>query len=463
MLRRAILLFSIIVFVLTAWSNPIDINRAQKAAIDFYQKIVHSTPPSTPDCQLAFAQQISSKGNSVTAYYIFNVGEGFVIVSADDRIDPILGYSTQNPFNMEKAPSNVQHLLNEYQREIQCMVGSNKEAPSRWDAYERTKGVLADTIVAPLISTQWGQKTYYNDLCPADTNGFNGHTATGCVATAMAQVINYWEHPAIGNGEFGYEANFSYLGSGNYGYLYANFGATTYDYANMPDILDSNSTPEQIAAVATLIYHCGISIQMMYGPNGSGATDLFVPQSLCNYFRYEERPVVKSHSSYNTTTWNQLIKDELDVSAPVLLSGNDPEGGHEFVCDGYDSRDLFHINWGWNGDYDGFYHLSLLNPDEYSFSSDQRAIVNIRPTVVGIETSNNGISIYPNPSHNQVSISADNVIHDIRIADLSGKILLHDIIGAPSTTIDISKLSSGIYILNATTDKGMISEKIVKY
>ena len=207
---------------------------------------------------------------------------------------------------------------------------------------------------------------------------------TGCVATAMAQVMKYWNWPDTGVGQYNYYTYF-------YGNLGANFGATAYDWANMPDSLSSSSTPAQVSAVATLMYHCGVATETSYGTlsmDGSGAMDLMLGNGLSypcaenalrTYFKYSPDITGVRRVDLSGEEWAALIKNEIDNRRPVIYSGNGYRYGHEFVCDGYDTNGFFHFNWGYSGAGDGYYTFSNLNPLGGNFTSGQMAIVGITP------------------------------------------------------------------------------------
>lgn len=342
--------------------------------------------------------------------YIFNTSQGFVVMAADDCVQPILGYSLTDSFDAKDMPENLRWWLQGYSDEIQSAIDNKMRATSEtsnmWkDLVEgNSKAGKATTAVAPLIRTKWNQNKYYNDLCPAVSDGPNGHAYTGCVATAMAQIMKYWNYPSTGIGSHSYTWNGQTLN--------ANFGATTYDWNNMADCYEyyyangtdqyANPLPEpsaeEIAAVATLMYHCGVSVDMIYGGNstgGSAAPNAYVATALKTYFNYKNTAQHKQ-KSYNSTVyytddeWIAMLKADLDASRPIQYGGQDPNGnsGHAFVCDGYNSDDYFHFNWGWAGRYNGYFSLNNLNTGANSgeagagngvYTRDQEAVFGIEP------------------------------------------------------------------------------------
>ena len=299
--------------------------------------------------------------------------EGWVIMSADDRVEPLLAYSLTGQYDTTNMPPAKKEILNGYRDEIAYILQSNVpegETGMRWQSFvEGTYHPQSRSAVAPLLTTQWNQQPYYNLLCPADANNpYSGHSVTGCAATAMAQVVRYWQWPNEGINQHSYVSN--------YGTLSVDFGSTTYDYNNMPDKLTAGSSSVQINAVATLMYHCGVSLNMDYGTNESSASLADIPNALERYFAYPDGGVLVSKSDYSDSDWSALIKNELDHSRPVLYAANQASGGgHAFVCDGYDANGLFHMNWGWGGIDDEYYSLTSLYTPHAGYNFTQNHII----------------------------------------------------------------------------------------
>ena len=226
--------------------------------------------------------------------------------------------------------------------------------------------------VGPLLTTQWGQGCFYNASCPADTASHSTclRTPAGAGAIAMAQIMKFYNYPAQGLGEHGYPHP-------KYGIQYANFGATSYQWNNMPNVVNSLNSD-----VATLIYHCGVAQNMNFGPTGSTSTEADLDTALIKYFRYPKAGVWIERASYTAAEWRDILKAELDAGHPVLYSGFNYNGTqqHFFVCDGYQGDDSFHINWGYGGLSDGYFSLDNLKPDTTNFSYSQKAIFNLAPS-----------------------------------------------------------------------------------
>ena len=303
-------------------------------------------------------------------FYVFGTENSFVIISADDCVQPVLGYSTENPFGTEKMPENLFWWLKGYDEQIadaaeSGLLASEKVGKS-WK--ELASGILSfmkdePTAIVPLIQTKWDQGSPYNYFCS------NGHGwITGCVATAMAQVMKYHNYPEIGIGYHSYPWNSQELS--------ADFGATNYDWDNMINTYtDVSYSEKQRNAMATLMYHCGIAVEMKYSTGASGSNVRRAATALNLFFNYNTLYLEKK--DIDDTDWTSLLLEDLSNNRPVLYGGNVPAGGHAFICDGYDGNGKFHFNWGWHGNNDGYF---LIDDEEGYLSPDnQIAAFNISP------------------------------------------------------------------------------------
>ena len=324
---------------------------------------------------------------TVSDVFIYNIGtQGFVIISGNTVLPPVLAWSNQGVFpDLEEAPENFASWIRHYDEMIEYAM-ANHIAPEakiqrQWDeAAQGIFGLRNAQTVNPLVSTHWNQDCFYNEYCP-DAPGYGwggwgggpcGHAYAGCVACAMAQVMKYWNYPATGFGSHSYTHS-------EYGEQSANFAATTYHWDDMPnDVWGSND------AVATLMYHCGVSVNMNYGPNGSGAQSQDVETAMRSYFGYCGAKY-RQKSSYQEEAWIAMLKAELDLSHPIYYSGANGDSGHAFVCDGYDSNDFMHFNFGWSGSGDAYYSTYDVN----GFNQGQAVVTNIYP--VSIQADDNGI------------------------------------------------------------------------
>lgn len=308
-------------------------------------------------------------------YYIFNVGnEGFVIVSGTDAARPVLAYSYEGVYDPENVAPAMQFWLDRYSNEISFAIAKGTKADAeiaqQWEKLRQERGFSSRGCAETsrfLMSTRWNQSPYYNSLCPSGC-------PSGCVATAMAQIMKYWNHPVQGTGSHSY---YSYYG----GYLSANFGNTVYDWENMPSSLSSSSSSEEVSAVATLMFHCGVSVNMGYGPDGSGAMSDEVPGAISSYFSYTSSAELKSPTK-------NILLEQINRGWPMYYAAASPSSDgtharHAFVCDGYDKDDdLFHFNMGWGGSGDAFYSYTSITASGYDFCDDLRVIVNFVPSNV---------------------------------------------------------------------------------
>ena len=322
-------------------------------------------------------------------FYAYNVrgGNGFVIVAGDDRVKPILAYSTTGSFNPEDVAEGFEYTLNSFRQEIQYVREHNLAATpdivAEWDAVLKNGQIRPDrqarSVVGPLCQTTWNQNFPYNSQCPEDTTGNGGHVYAGCVATAMGQVMKFWDYPERGTGSYTYNPS-------GYPQQTANFGETDYHFELMPLALDSTSTEEDYFYIAQFLHHCGIAVDMQYSGSGSGAYSQDVPTALYNYFGYSTQEYETlgfwGFNFYTNEQWAQMLKDGgLDEGMPLYYSGADDNGagGHAYVCDGYDENDYFHFNWGWSGRDDAWCPIGALNTTKYAFNDQNSYIGHIIP------------------------------------------------------------------------------------
>ena len=391
-----------IAFFQLAKADPIDSTTARQLALRFYQQKAHISIDQRETPQIAQCAKaditIAGTRNTVSrdCYYVVNFNNGFVIISADDRVEPILGYSTTSTFNTQSMPDNVTYWMDGYRQTIAEMISNDRsaseEVSQHWYNLKHNIIESSRNAVGPLVQTTWNQEPYYNNYCPVDAaNTYSGHAVTGCVATAMAQIIRYWEYPTTGSGYHSYTTYGNpEQGYGDYGTLSVNYSEAHYDYSLMPPSLSSSSSAAQIDAVAKLMYHCGVSVNMNYGPSGSGAAYAYVPNALMTYFVYPTGIQCIYKEDYTDIAWKNLIKNELDNLRPLIYGGTNSYGsGHAFICDGYDG-DYFHINWGWGGSSDGNF---LLSPGPGNFNNNQHLIYGISAASSFIRCGSNTLSL----------------------------------------------------------------------
>lgn len=300
----------------------------------------------------------SAVSPSATCYYVFANGEdkGFTIVSGDDRMPEVVGYSAQGTYDPDHLPANYVGFMKAYQETVEALLkGDAQVSGGLAEARQWRAERASSAAVAPLLGgIKWNQMAPYNNMCPS-YNGTN-RAVTGCVATAMAQVMMYYQYPKE------LKATIKAYTAKSYGIQIPEISSgATYDWDNMlPDYSKSDYNSAQADAVAKLMYHCGAAVKMNYGPS-SGAN--VTPIILATYFGYDADLMQDlTRTVFTLQQWMTLIDNELKAKRPILYSGQASDGGHEFVCDGSDGKGLYHINWGWGGYQDGYFDLTILQP-----------------------------------------------------------------------------------------------------
>lgn len=314
-------------------------------------------------------------------FYVFNRGDGggYVIVAAEDRANEILGYTDNGTFDYNNIPENMKWWLGEYEKEIKYLT----EHPDIEILTANTE--TSNTEVSPLLgATAWNQGYPYNNQCPMyDTER---RCATGCVATAMAQIMYYHQWPSKGKGAYSYTTTIN----GEDKVLSADFESTTYEWDKMTSIYNNNSSQESKDAIATLMSHCGISLDMMYGLE-SGTPSIKIPYALYTYFGYDKAMTYKSRDYYGLAEWENIIRDELNAGRVVQYNGQATDGGHSFVCDGYNKDGYFHINWGWGGVSNGYFRTTALNPGTQGTGGSEGGFNRSQGMTTGIQKAVNSI------------------------------------------------------------------------
>ena len=357
-MRKLVLIAICLVFAFSVNAGTVTQNEALAKASQFMPGKVFSII-QTP------ASKSNEKAPGITPYYVFNAqgNAGFVIVSGDDRAKPILGYSETGAIDGNNLPENVAWWLNYYAEAIAALQDSGIEPES----IVRSEATRKE--IKPLIKTKWNQSAPYWDQCVFGGN----QCVTGCVATATAQVMNYYQYPSSAPAIDAYTCDYS---------IPALSGATL-SWKNMCNSYTGSETSAQKKAVATLMRYCGQSILMDYGTGSSGAVTSYVPLALIKYFKYNKSTHAIYRDGYDANGWESAIYEELEANNPVIYAGfGKNSGGHTFVTDGYKDG-LFHVNWGWGGSNDGYFALTVMdaygpNYLDWAFSRDQQAIVGVK-------------------------------------------------------------------------------------
>jgi hypothetical protein len=342
---------TLLTLLICSWSfsvftKEVDISTAKRVAINWFTERAEKTVSD-----IRITKIIEEKENEETIFYVMIFSEkGFVLIAADDIVKPVLGYSIKSNYaEGNHSPAFEFYILKRFRKQIyaakQAKITTTEETVLEWQRLSASPESFQPKNVkgvSPLLTSIWGQDWPFNAYCPYDINGPSDHAVTGCVATAMAQVLNYWQHPWHGTGSRSYTPE----DHPEYGVQFADFGNTTYNFDNMPDTATALSDD-----LATLMYHCGVSVDMNYGPDGSGAWgwgNHDVSDALKDYFYFDgfAHHIVRSSHVFE---WADMMRDNLNHYWPVIYAAEDnqADAGHAWVLDGYTDGDYFHCNWGW--------------------------------------------------------------------------------------------------------------------
>lgn len=328
--------------------------------------------------QVAPAKNLRSDKKNNAPYYAFNLEQGYVIVSGDDEMTELVGYAENGFFDAENVPPQMQLWLDGYAEYVAAVQSGKAKA---------RKILLSDSpsvVVEPLVTTKWNQDAPFNNFAPeyTDDNNNTQRCATGCAATAMAQIMKFHNWPEQGVGHYSYEHQ-------SFGTISSNFSEHVYDWTNMIDRYNNGEYSNvQADAVALLMKDCGVSLNMNYGPV-SGASIYSYTPAFKNYFRYSSRTV--NRSGCETAEFTKIITDELQEGRPIIYCGTGEDGGHAFVVDGYDTNYFLHVNWGWGGYSDGYFDMNYMDPTGLGIGGGSGAfkwnqgIVLARPLKDGVE------------------------------------------------------------------------------
>lgn len=328
--------------------------------------------------QVAPAKNLRSDKTNNAPYYAFNLEQGYVIVSGDDEMTELVGYAENGFFDAENVPPQMQLWLDGYAEYVAAVQSGKAKA---------RKILLSDSpsvVVEPLVTTKWNQDAPFNNFAPeyTDDNNNTQRCATGCAATAMAQIMKFHNWPEQGVGHYSYEHQ-------SFGTISSNFSEHVYDWTNMIDRYNNGEySSVQADAVALLMKDCGVSLNMNYGPVSGASIYSYYP-AFKNYFRYSSRTV--NRSGCETAEFTKIITDELQEGRPIIYCDTGEDGGHAFVVDGYDTNYFLHVNWGWGGYSDGYFDMNYMDPTGLGIGGGSGAfkwnqgIVLARPLKDGVE------------------------------------------------------------------------------
>lgn len=427
-MKRYLFLLFLALCTITSQAKPINVSFAQTAALKLANNQL-AMERATPELVYMGPNE---------AFYVFNIGDhGFVIIAGDDAYRPVIGYSNETTFDATHIPPALQDYLEGIAVRIVRLRSKGNAIASpmvaaEWDyilTYGRLISRNGGREASYFCQTKWDQTYPYNYCCPEDPDGSGGHAIVGCLATAMSQLMRFWAYPAQGIGDHCYYHE-------DYGQICADFGGTTYDWNNMPNVLDDNSSEAEKLATGTLCFHCGVTIDMGYGPDGSGGASGPIPGVMHDYFNYSDAIVQLRRNDYGLEEWKTMVREQFDMGWPMYYGGCQDGGCHAFVCDGYDDHDMFHFNLGWGGGSDGWYII-----DDAPYTSPADAMFNFVPA----------------PIYNTAPMAPENFTA-VAVSDTELKTTMHwtnpttTLDGTPLTTIDQVVVLRDNEIIQTLTD-----------
>lgn len=491
-------------------ADNVDGKKARNVAAYFMAAQFGNKAITEENIELVYEIPNAEKG--IPTLYAFNTADkrGFVIVAGTDCLDPIVAYSTEGSFDPNNIPPAMQWWLGGQANMIAyCQnndIEADAEAKSSWNTLEEQRlpyfGQDSKAITR-LLTTKWNQNYPYCAMCPTASNATSdtrGRAYVGCVATAMSQIVRYWEYPRVGTDSKTYHVSEPGVDTN----LTVNFGQAYYEYEKMPNQISDASPSDEIDAVALLCYHCGVSVEMGYDGDGSGTQSDKVVNALQQYFKYSGDSIqyvsrdrvtyynpnaVNGNPNRRDTAWVNLIVKDILQNRPVYYAGNSPtspsgarDARHAFVCDGWNSNTkTLHFNWGWGGSGDSWCNVYTIqlkpsaSPQQgvsYNFTQENRIIIGITPPQdsihhdpVSIASAENPFvsAIYPNPASSQVTVNymlKDNSPAMMQIFDATGRIVNQIELTPISTSvvIPVAGLHPGIYFcrINGYTQKFVV-------
>ena len=424
-MKRQLLLLLLVLMTAGVWAQQISEEQARNRALKY---LSNNAPAKTRGQNVGMDRKTVTAKTGAKSIYAFNLdGGGFVIASGDSRALPVLGYSATGNIDWDRMPDNMRTWLKSYDQAM-ATLGNTKEFTDGVSRHGQTTRAPREAI-APLLKTQWDQlEPYWNDTPPyygANPDWKGQPSPTGCGATAMAMVMNYYQWPKEACTEIpAYDLTTAHENVEKVWHIDA-LPPTTFDWDN---ILDNYVTPEDIIigtpeqqeAVAKLMRYCGQGVRMIYSPVSSASYEQLAVEALVKYFGYQNTVQVSHRMYYSIDGWEDLIYSELTNGRPVVYGGRREDGGHAFVCDGYDGNGLFHINWGWCGYGDAYFSLSVLNPYDTSgtgasssgigYNINQDAFIGVQPDKDGTSPKTVKPLAYLDPNNPVSVVEPDSVI-----------------------------------------------------
>ena len=412
-------------------ASPVDVNTARQLSLKYVQG---NATKKVANLDLAYTQTTESGAN---ALYVFNFDGGYMIMAADDVAQPILAFGEEGCFDANNIPDGLAYYLRHYARQIEYAVNNSMtadpEIAEQWEQIRRYGVIRGERAtrgdVAPLISTNWNQDSPFNAYCPTGQGGPGGRAYAGCVATAMSMVMKRWNWPDHGQGSH------SYTPSG-YATQTVDFENAYYQWNNMPNNVNNSN----YQAIALLMYHCGVAVDMQYGPQGSGAHSQDVPDAIFNYFRYTKSANRLDRDLYTRNEWEEILISNLQEGFPMYYSGAEGNSGHAFVCCGYRESDRkFYFNWGWSGFNNNYFAIDALNTYSGNFNDYQGVIIDMIPDYVY-----DGLI----PAVTDLEVTAENVHSNVGVVSWTN----------PTTSLDGTTLENIEQVVLLRNDQEIFSQ-----
>lgn len=449
-------IYAIILLVFSIWistgAQTVDRDEALSISEDFIAAYFNDYPRKINDVSVYGTDEIP-------LIYIVNLNpEGWILISGNKGASPVIGFNYTDDFTFPEKNNNnpAYSWIKQASEQIgELFIEPADRADPLWiEGYEFDLS-KADITVNPLISAEWGQGAGWNQFCPEDIDGPGGHALIGCVAVAMAQAMSVFELPDIGTGNISYEHD-----------VYGNIAT---DYSQSEYRWDLMSYTEANEHSALFLYDCATSVEMDFGPDASSASTNLSPSAMATNFSMSWTARYLQRSGYTTEVWIEKIIYELRNGRPIIYRGRSEDGasGHSFNVDGVVTGDLFHINWGWYGNNNGYFLIDDLTPGSRSYNNSQAAVFGIRPNATPVEKYkiDDELIIYPNPTSSILKLKnlpLESVI-SVKLFSLNGSMIKS--LGASSIKdgLDVSDINKGTYILElALKDDRLLYRKIVK-
>ncbi len=466
------LIIGLVLIGQSAFSGIVPVEKAQLVAKNMFYERVNLNKEVAYN-NIFFSEAITVSENGIPVYYVFNLNNepGFVLVSAESNAYPVLGYSFESYFFPNNLNIALEAEIQNYKEQIASIRKNNykstNEVNDAWEKYSKTSFTKSTDAIAqagPLVLTKWDQSCYYNTLVPAGNGGggYCNHLPTGCVSTAMAQIMKFWAYPSTGAGSNSYTSVVAHN---------VNFATSTYNYAAMPLTLTAEN-----AEVAKLIYHAGVSVNMQYAPGGSSASTQTAAEKFKENFKYASTAQYVAKASYDNIKWHILIRAQILSGKPVMYRGTGNMGGHAFIVDGFQYPEYYHVNFGWGGSGDGYYYFTSLNSSNGNgnFTQDQGGIINLYPSTMSgnkISSENDNIEdavIYPNPNNGSFSLMINNEFSGdvaINVLDMTSRLIESITINKSDALIshdfNFSGLSKGLYYVSIENNRERLVKKFI--